>query len=115
MDVLYIGDIPQNYKFARFGSNYVDLFNTQTLHNGTYTFYRIYFYDNFFAYDVGALSVGQYTTYNCIELNVSDQVVYRRDFCNIVVLTFIIALFGLWLFNLFTSIVRKGGLFGGLL
>ena len=35
MDKLYGGDIPTEYHFARFGNGYIDLYNTQVLHNGT--------------------------------------------------------------------------------
>ena len=31
MDVLYIGDIPQDYHYAVFGNNYIDLYNTTDL------------------------------------------------------------------------------------
>ena len=29
MDTIYIGNIPTEYHYARFGSNYIDLFNTK--------------------------------------------------------------------------------------
>ena len=55
MDTLYIGDIPEEYHFARFGSDYIDLFNTDTIvGNRDYTYYRVYMYDNLFADSEGA-------------------------------------------------------------
>lgn len=116
-DTLYIGDIPQQFHFARYGSNYIDLFNTETLRpNQTYTFYRVYMYDNYFTYYQDTYTTGSYystsTNYN---IPVSNKAVYRRDFSYVMIMTFIFVIFGVWLLNLFTSIVRKGGIFGGLL
>lgn len=114
MDTIYIGDIPTEYHFARFGSNYIDLFNTnQLVNNHTYTYYRIYLYDNLFEYDVRSQEGGYYHE-TLQSVNVSQNKVYRRDFGDICVIVALMVGFGVWLLNLMTSIIRKGGVLGGL-
>ena len=114
MDTIYIGDIPAEFHFARFGSDYIDLFNTDTLvNNQTYIYYRIYMYDNLFTYSVGSTS-GSYHSQTLQNVNVSDNKVYRRDFGDICIMVALMVGFGVWLLNLMTSIFRKGGVLGGL-
>lgn len=113
MDKLYTGDIPKNYHYARFGNNYIDLFNTDSFkYQQNYDYYRVYMYDNGFYYTYNTT-----TLYNQVvqDVEVTDNICYRSDFSSIVVVTFIFALFGVWLINLMTSIVNKGGVLGGLL
>ena len=115
MDTLYIGDIPEEYHFARFGSDYIDLFNTDILvYNQNYTYYRIYMYDNLFTYSVDSIS-GSYYNQTLQDVNVSNNIVYRRDFGDICIIVALMVGFGVWLLNLMTSIIRKGGVLGGLL
>ena len=113
MDTLYIGDIPSNYHYARFGSNYVDLYDTPTL-TGTKDYYRVYFYENFFCYDTGSTNYN-YQTYYAKDINVSSNFWYRRDMPYICLETFILCVFFVFVFNIVTSVFRKGGVFGGLL
>lgn len=113
-DVLYIGDIPSNYHFARYGSNYIDLYDRATLSNGTFTYYRIYLYDNFFTYDMGTTTVSGYNTQYATNIEVSNDFMYRRDIDSIFVCVLIFAIFFVFLCNIFTSIIKRGGLLGGL-
>ena len=114
MDIIYIGDIPPEYHFARFGSDYIDLFNTDILTgNQDYTYYRIYMYDNLFEYSVGSTS-GSYYSQTLQNVKVSNNKVYRRDFGDIVIMVALMVGFGVWLLNLMTSVIRKGGVLGGL-
>ena len=115
MDVLYTGDIPSQFHYARYGSNYIDLYDRQTLSNGSYTYYRVYLYDNIFTYDIGTTNVSQYQTITCRNIDVSNDFMYRRDIDAIFVVVFIFVLFFVFLTNIFTSIVKRGGVFGGLL
>lgn len=115
MDTLYIGDIPQEYHFAIFNNGYIDLYNTDTLHNRDYTYYRIYTNVNGFYYRQLTTNVGQFTTTYTQNINVSDKIMYRQDFDKICSITFFFLLLGVFLFNLITSCIRKGGLLGGLL
>lgn len=115
MDTLYIGDIPANYHFALFNNGYIDLYNTDTLYNGNYDFYRVYTNAGGFYYRHFTTSYGSYNTTYAENINVTDNVCYRFDFCNIMVMTLIFTLFGIYLFNIMTSLIRKGGVLGGLL
>lgn len=115
MDTFFIGDIPLDYHYAIFNQNYIDLYNTPIMHNGTYTYYRLYINSDYFYYDVFTRYVTNNQTFNATSVNVSNDICYRKDFDSIVVVTFIIAFFGVWLFNIITSSIRKGGLLGGLL
>lgn len=114
MDILYTGDIPNEYHYAIFGNGYIDLYNTNVLHNNTYTYYRIYTNDNGFFYDVRSTSVGSYTTTYTTDVSTSNEVVYRSDFPSILFMTITFTLIGVWLLNLLTSLIRKGGVLGGL-
>lgn len=114
MDTIYIGDIPQEFHFARFSTGYIDLFNTSKLNRDqTYTYYRIYMYDNLFEYDVRTQQGGYYSE-TLQDVSVSQNKVYRRDFGDICIIVALMVGFGIWLLNLMTSIVRKGGVLGGL-
>lgn len=114
MDTIYIGDIPQDFHFARFGNNYIDLFNTNELRqNVDYTYYRIYLYDNLFEYDIRT-QAGSYYSETLQDVKVSNSQVYRRDFGDICIIIALYVGFGVWLLNLMTSIFRKGGVLGGL-
>ncbi len=114
MDIIYIGDIPTEFHYARFGSNYIDLFNTNELvNNRRYTYYRIYMYDNLFEYDVRSQE-GSYYNETLQDVSVSQSKVYRRDFGDICIIVALMVGFGIWLLNLMTSLIRKGGVLGGL-
>lgn len=114
MDTIYIGDIPTEFHYARFGSNYIDLFNTnQLFNNHLYTYYRIYMYDNLFEYDVRSQE-GSYYNETLQDVSVSQSKVYRRDFGDICIIVTLMVGFGIWLLNLMTSVIRKGGVLGGL-
>lgn len=108
MDTLYIGDIPSEYHYAIFNNGYIDLYNTDVLHNNTYTRYRIFTNAGGFYYDISSVNVGNYTTTYTTNIKVSNQAVYRSDFPNILFITLIFTLFGVWLFNIITSLIRKG-------
>ena len=117
MDKLFIGDISTEYKYAQYGSYYIDLYNTDRLRaNNTYTYKRVYLYDNYFTYDTLTRTIGQYSNDTYLhEIPVSQELYYRRDFPEIIIMWFIYIIVALWLFNLMTSGFRKGGLLHGLL
>lgn len=117
MDKLYTSDIPSEFHYARFSSNYIDLYDTDVLlPNTNYTYYRVYMYDNYFAYEQLNTSTGSYYSSTYLNnIDTTNNIAYRRDFPSIVCVTFIIAIFGIWLFNIVSSIINKGGVLGGLL
>lgn len=116
MDKLYVGDIPSEYHFARFGNNYIDLFNTNVVSpNSSYDYYRVYLYDNMFAYDyiTGTTGYNNIVISNVVET--TDNIMYRRDMPSIIVMTFMFVIMYVFLINLVTSAIRRGGIFGGLI
>lgn len=116
MDTLYIGDIPSEYHYARFNNGYVDLYNTSYIPpNSSFNYYRVYMYDNQFAYDIYSGTTGYNGSTISQNINVSSNPMYRRDMPSILLCVLIFSVFGIWLFNIITSLIRKGGVLGGLL
>ena len=72
-------------------------------------------YDNYFAYDMRSRTLGNYSTTEYLSyVPVSVDANTRRDAPNIWLMSFI-AIFGIViLFNIITSMIRKGGVLGGL-
>lgn len=115
MDKLFIGDIPKEFTYADFNNYYIDLYNKSTGNNETLQYYRIYLYDNQFVYETGSRNFGNYNYDTFQKIDVTDNICYRRDFPSICVVTFCFVIFGIFLLNIITSIIRKGGVFSDLL
>lgn len=116
MDKVYIGNsIPSSYHYAIFGNGYIDLYNTEVLQNGTFDYYRIYTNNNGFYYKHDSQRYSLTSETRATIVGVTDNFCYRQDFPNIMIMTFIFVLFGIFLFNIISSFIRKGGLLGGLL
>lgn len=114
MDTLYIGDIPSEYKYAQFSSDYITLYNRPSATNTTLNYYRIYDKDGFF-YSEGTQTFGNYQTTYFTEIPVSNYWMYRQDIDKIFLVCFIIFFMFIFVFNIVTSMFKKGGVFGGLL
>ena len=114
MDTLYTGDIPQDFKYAVFSNDYITLYNQPQGNNETLPYYRIYKnYDNFM-YSQGTTDF-RYTTTQFTEVKVSDNWLYRTDIDKIFLVSFLFILLFIFVFNIVTSVFKKGGVFGGLL
>ncbi len=114
MDTLYIGDIPLDYTYATFNGDYITLYNKSSARNETLSYFRIYTnYDNFM-YTSGTQTFSNNTTY-FQPITVSNNWMYRTDIDKIFVVCFIIFFMFIFVFNIITSIYKKGGVFGGLL
>ena len=113
MDTIYIGNIPTEYKYARFSNNYIDLFKQPNL-EGTLDYYRIYLYDNLFEYDHLQTTFNQYNISTATLVNVSQDFHYRRDLPSICFLSLVEILFIVFIVNLVSSVFKKGGVLGGL-
>lgn len=114
-DKIYVpGGIPSNYKYGQISSNYIDLYPKSFFQNETTDYYRIYYGYSSGLYEHLERSFNGYnpTSYN--ELPVSYSVFDRPDFISIISITLMLTFCGIWLLNLITSFVRKGGLLGGL-
>lgn len=116
MDTLYIGDIPEEYHYAVFSNDYITLYNTNNFYsNGTYDYYRIYTNLGGFYYVQGQTTVNNYNTITVQDVNVSQNWLYRQDINKIFIVLFIICVLFIFVFNIVTSVFKKGGVFGGLL
>ena len=113
MDTLYIADIPEQFHFARFGSNYVELFDRPSAIGTTLTSYRLYNYNNIYMYTEQQVQFSNYNTTYFTDLKVSNNPVYRGDFPLILQSLFIFVFGFLFFFNIATSFVKKGGVFHG--
>lgn len=114
MDTLFVGNIPLEYRYASFSNGYITLYNNSVGHNNTLHYYRIYTNNNGFFYSEGDQTFGQsYSYFSAI--NVSDNWLYRSDIDKIFIVCFIIFFMFLFVFNIMTSSIKKGGVFGGLL
>lgn len=114
MDTLYIGDIPSEYHYARFNNGYIDLFDRSSVYNQTLNYYRIYTNNNGFYYTTGTQQFYNNTT-TFQNVDVSNNWMYRSDIDKIFIVCFIIFFMFIFVFNIVTSVFKKGGVFGGLL
>lgn len=114
-DKIYVPEeIPSNYVYGEVTNNYVDLYPKASFINETTDYYRIYYNYSSGLFQKKSRSFGSYTTYYD-PLPVSREVFDRPDFVNILSCVFFVCIFGILLFNIITSFVRKGGLFNDLL
>lgn len=114
MDVLFTGDIPKDYHYAIFNNGYIDLYNTPNFDDRQYyNRYRVFTNCGGFYYNYGTTYMSSSTI--ATDIIVTDNFCYRNDFDSIVVMVFAFVIFGVFLFNIMTSSVRKGGVLGGLL
>lgn len=113
-DTIYVGNIPKDYKYARFNSNYIDLFKQPNL-EGVLDYYRIYMYNNLFEYEHMSTTFSQMNSTTAKLVNVTDDFRYRRDFPSICFVALLNILIILVIVNLITSVFKKGGLLSGLI
>lgn len=111
MDTLYTGDIPKDYKYIYLSNGYIYLFNKKTYDNETVDCYKI---DN----TNGFLYIKDNFTFtnsiNLTEIDVSNKHYYRTDYTNILFTSCLIALVLIFITNIMTSLVNKGGVLRGL-
>lgn len=114
-DKIFLPDtIPSGYIYGNITGDYVELYNKPSFQNETATFYRIYYNYSSGLVVSGTRTFGVYSPTTYEVLPISRDVMDRPDYFNILFVTLAFTLCGLWLFNLMTSLVRKGGVFGGL-
>lgn len=114
MDTLFIGDIPADFKFAVFSNGYVDLYNQPYAQNTSLPYYRIYLNNNGFYYNEGVHNFG-YSETSFQEIKTSNNWLYRSDIDKIFTVCFFCILLFIFVFNIVTSVFKRGGVFGGLL
>lgn len=115
-DKIYLGSqIPDGFHYAQYNNSYITLYNQPSAQNEILPYYRIYFPYSYDLVSTGSTSFGSYNRTYFEDVPVSRSFFDRPDAFKIVTIVFILTFFALFLFNLFTSIFRKGGIFGGLL
>lgn len=109
-------DIPTDFKYIVIGNGYYDLYNTPILYpNQTYTYYRFFNDYDQDIYNTYTRTTGSYSsTLNATIIEPTNEYIYRKDYPQILNIVFIYFLFFIILFNIFTSIIKRGGLLGGL-
>ena len=104
-----------SYKYIRVGSNYIDFFNKSIAQNETLTYYRQY-YD--YSPDLVIQrqeTFGQYNTTYFTEVVTNHNIMARNDVGDIFICVGFSIIAIIFTINFVTSIIKKGGLLGGLL
>ena len=115
MTKFYVNEnIPSQYHYARFGTNYIDLFDRASAQNVTLNYYRVYYTLDPDFYVQYSENFGNYYTTTFVDIQTTNNLMCRNDIDKIFICCFI-AIFGMILtINLISSIIKKGGLLGGL-
>lgn len=118
---LYIPDsIPSDYNFMIMSADgsYYDLYNTKYIENGqNVKFYRFYYNnddDMYQNYDRTNNTGNRLSVGSEIRVELTNNFIYRRDFPNILFCSFIYIVIFVFIINITTSMIRKGGVLGGL-
>lgn len=115
-DKVYVPDeVPSNFKYGEITRDYVDLYPKSSFRDETTDYYRIYYNYSSGIVQKKQRTFGSYSTTYYDVLPTSREVFDRPDFCNILSCVFFVTIFGIMLFNIITSFIRKGGLFNDLL
>lgn len=114
MDTLYTGDIPSEFHYATFSSDYITLYDRPSAINTTLNYYRVYDSDLGFFYSTGTQTFGQYNTSYFTDIKTSNNWLYRHDIDIIFIVCLCVFIMFLFAFNIITSCFKKGGVFGGL-
>lgn len=106
-DKVYITDeIPNGYVYGEVTDDYVILYNQKSFRNETADYYKIYFNYSSGLVTHGTQYFGNYTT-TFEDIDVSRDILDRPDFLNILGVTIIFTLCGIWLLNLITSFIKR--------
>lgn len=113
-DVLYISDIDNSFHFVNFSDDCILLYNQPTAEKGEVVeCYKIYYKISPDTYVKSYETMQEDTTFNYY--NVSNSFWARKDIGQFSVLLLTVFFIGIFLINIVTSCVKKGGIFGGLL
>lgn len=115
-DKIFLGsDIPNGYEYAVYSNNYITLYNQPSAQGETLTYYRIYFPYSYDLVSSGQTNFSSYSRTYFEHVQTSRNFLDRPDSYKIVTIIFILVFFGIWLLNIITSLIRKGGVLGGLI
>ena len=119
MKVFYIPkEITSDFKYIVPSNDYYDLYNTNILCAGqTYTYYRFYYDLEQDIYTTNQRQQSQYNDswLNCVEIQPSSEYIYRKDYPDILFCSATLIIGIVILLNIITSLIKKGGIFSGLL
>lgn len=110
--------ITADYKYLVPSGDYYDLYNTNYLNaNSTYTYYRFYNSIDQSMYTTNERTTSNYNYgyLNSIEIEPDNSYIYRKDYPQIVSTVFMLTIGLVVLVNIFTSLIKKGGVFSGLI
>lgn len=107
-------NIPSEYKYLGNMTNaYFDLYNTNNPQGRTVDYYRVYYsYDDNF-YLVNTQTYSNYQSYNFPEIERTDSILSSVSNYKIAIVCFVIIFLIVFLFNVISSIIKRGGIFSG--
>lgn len=113
-DVLYISDIDNSYHFVDFSDDCIFLYNQPNAEkNEVLECYKIYYKISPDTYEKTYETMQEDTMFT--DYKVSNSFWARKDIGQFSVLLLTVFFIGIFLINIITSCVKKGGIFGGLL
>lgn len=118
MNNFYVPEgIGEDYIYIVPSNDYYDLYNTIVIEpNRSYTYYRFYYDLDNDLYTTNTRNGNNYNTQilNAITVQPTHNYIYRKDFADICIVSFIICFCIVLLLNIITSIFKKGGVLSGL-
>lgn len=114
---IYVPDsVPSSYKYiTNITNTYFDIYNVSNTSNTSGVFYRVYYGLDDDIIEQRTFNNSAYGGTNTILIDRTNDFLARHYSSNIVSTSFFIIIFIVFLANLMTSIIRKGGVFGDLL
>ena len=116
-DKIFCSDIPEGFKYFFPTNTGYRLYNTNNFEEGeTYEYYEFFTEISSNTYVHGWDSPSNFSQpVEIYEVEVTSDNFYRSDIHDVIGSTFILGLCFIFLINIVTSIVRRNGIFGGLL
>lgn len=106
-------DIPSEYVYvANITNTYYDLYNTNDIAGKTVDYIRVYYALDDDLYLTFRQTYSQYNTLVCKEIVQSHSIFAKHNSLQVFGITFIVCFFIIFVINIMTSIVKKGGILG---
>lgn len=103
-------EIPDDYVYLYYTNDYIDYYNVATARNRDVNYYRYYY--KIPAVEYRSRYIGNYSTTLGYQQELTDNWLYSSHSSTILLSTFIIVIFIIFVLNNITSIVKRGGIFG---
>lgn len=116
MAKLYVPkEIPKEYNYlGNITDTYYDLYNKSNIQNSTSDFYRVYYNINPDLYTHNEDYYGEIFNTNFQQVDTSSSILNHPNNLSIFGVAFIVLFTIVFILNIVTSIIKKGGLLGGL-